>query len=391
MAKKVNISVIGMGIMGCVHAQDVMDLINTRLVAICDLDREKADKAAAQWGVRAYYDYRSLLEHPGLEAVIIATPHYDHTPISIEAFRHNIHVLVEKPIAVHTRDARKMIEAFMTAKKKFPELVFSAMFMQRTYGYWLKIRDLIDSGQLGKLVRTTWIITDWFRPQIYYDSGGWRATWAGEGGGVLLNQCPHNLDLYQWLVGMPNLVRGFVTVGKYHHIEVEDEVTAYFEHENGMIGHFITSTAESPGTNRLEIVGENGKLVFENGLLTFFCNQMSMFRFIQEATGIFDKAENEMIELSFDHHGEPGHKLIIENFAKAILKNEKLIAPAVEGIHSVMLCNAIMLSSFLDRKVRIPIDEELYVAKLHELAKQSKFHKTERQAAVSSTDMNKSF
>jgi predicted dehydrogenase len=360
MNGNVNIALIGVGNMGRSHARDVRDLPDTELVAICDVDQERADEVAAQFKVKAYYDYQDLFEQTGLDSVIIATPHYDHTPISIDAFQKGIHVLVEKPIAVHARDARKMIEAYQSAQEKYPGLVFSAMFMQRTYGYWLKIKDLIDSGELGQLVRTTWIITDWFRTQIYYDSGGWRATWAGEGGGVLLNQCPHNLDLYQWFVGMPDRVTGFASIGKYHHIEVEDEVTAYFEHNNGMVGHFITTTAESPGTNRLEIVGENGKLIFENGKLTFYRNRLSMFKFIKEAASSFDKVENWVIDVPFKHHGQPGHKLIIENFANAILKGEKLIAPAVEGINSVMLGNAIMLSSFLNRTVEMPLDEDVY-------------------------------
>ena len=202
-----------------------------------------------------------MLEHQALDAIIISTPHYDHTPITIAVLEKGIHVLVEKPIAVHVKDAHKMIAAYERAKQTTPNLIFAAMFMQRTYGHWRKIKALIDGGELGRLVRTTWLITDWFRTQSYYNNGGWRATWKGEGGGVLLNQSPHNLDLYQWFVGMPKRVTGFASLGKYHRIEVEDEVTAYFEHENGMIGHFITSTAESPGTNRLEMVGENGKLV----------------------------------------------------------------------------------------------------------------------------------
>jgi predicted dehydrogenase len=391
MSEKLKIAVIGVGNMGYPHARDIIDLPNTELVAVCDIDQERADEVAAQFEVKAYYDYKVLFEQSGLDGVIIATPHYDHTPISIDAFQKSIHVLVEKPIAVHTKDARKMIDAYESAKQEYPNLVFSAMFMQRTYGFWQKIKDLIDSGEIGKLVRTTWLITDWFRTQIYYDSGGWRATWAGEGGGVLLNQCPHNLDLYQWFVGMPNRVTGFVTIGKYHHIEVEDEVTAYFEYDNGMVGHFITTTAESPGTNRLEIVGENGKLIFENGELTFSRNRMSMFKFIEEAAGGFDKVENEVVNVSFEHHGQPGHKLIIENFANAVLKGEKLIAPAVEGINSVMLGNAIMLSAFLNKPVDIPIDEDAYEKKLQELIKSSKFQKTEKQMEVSNTDMSKSF
>ena len=165
------------------------------------------------------------------------------------------------------------------------------MFQQRTHGFWRKIKEMIDQGQLGKLVRATWIITDWFRSQTYYNNGGWRATWKGEGGGVLLNQCPHNLDLYQWFFGMPQRVAGFASIGKYHHIEVEDEVTGFFEHANGMVGHFITTTAESPGTNRLEIVGELGKLVFEEGKLSFSKNQSSMFDFIKESPTAWDRVE----------------------------------------------------------------------------------------------------
>jgi predicted dehydrogenase len=375
--------------MGRLHARDVHELANTELVAVCDLQPARADEVAAEYGIKAYYDYRHLLAEAGLQAILIATPHYDHTPISIAALLQGLHVLVEKPIAVHAQDARRMVEAYERARKAHPDLVFAAMFMQRTYGHYLKIKDLIDSGELGRLVRTTWIITDWFRTQIYYDSGGWRATWAGEGGGVLLNQCPHNLDLYQWLVGMPDRITGFASIGKYHDIEVEDEVTACFEHDNGMIGHFVTSTAESPGTNRLEVVGEKGKLVLENERLAFYHNRSSMLRFIEEATGGFDKVENRLCEVPFQHHGQPGHKLIIENFADAILSGEVLVAPAVEGLYSVMLGNAIMLSSFLNKTLQMPIDEDLYKKKLMDLVQNSRYQKT--TSDVSDVDMTKSF
>ena len=386
---KLKMAVVGVGNMGCLHARDIHELTNTELVAVCDSKRDRADGVAGQYGVKAYYDYRDLLADASVEGLLIATPHYDHTPISIAALRQGVHVLVEKPIAVHVKDARSMIHAYETAKASHPDLVFAAMFMQRTYGQYLKIKDLIDSGELGKLVRTTWIITDWFRTQIYYDSGDWRATWAGEGGGVLLNQCPHNLDLYQWLVGLPARVTGFAQIGKYHDIEVEDEVTAYFEHENGMAGHFVTTTAESPGTNRLEIVGELGKLVLEDERLTFYRNRRSMLRFLEEATGGFDKVEYSVAEVPFQHHDQPGHRLIIENFANAVLGGEPLIVPAVEGLHSVMLGNAIMLSSFLDRTVELPIDGDLYERKLVELVQRSRFQKTARD--VSDLDMSKSF
>lgn len=386
---KLRMAVIGVGNMGRLHVQDVHSLANTLLVAVCDINRERADAAAAQYGVKAYYDYRDLLAGADLDGLLIATPHFDHTPISIAALQQGIHVLVEKPIAAHAKDASRMIDAYEAAQATYPGLVFAAMFMQRTYGHYLAIKDLIDAGELGRLVRTTWIVSDWFRTQIYYDSSDWRATWAGEGGGVLLNQCPHNLDLYQWLVGMPARVTGFAHIGKYHNIEVEDEVTAYFEHENGMVGHFVTTTAESPGTNRLEIVGDMGKLVLEDQRLTFYRNRRPMLRFIEEATGGFDKVEHWVCQVPFTHHGQPGHRLIIENFANAVLHGEPLIAPAVEGIHSLRLGNAIMLSSLLKRTVEMPLDEDVYETMLMGLIKNSRYRKATRAEGI--VDMSKSF
>lgn len=388
-SSKVRLAVIGVGSMGSMHLRDITSLDNIELAAVCDTDQARADKYAQQYSVPAYYDHRALLEAGGLDGVIVATPHYDHTPIAIDFMNRGINVLTEKPIAVHTLDAKKMIAAYEQARIKYPELKFAIMFQQRTYGFWQKIKDLIENGDLGRLVRTTWIITDWFRTQAYYDNGGWRATWSGEGGGVLLNQCPHNLDLYQWLVGLPVRVNGFVTIGKYHNIEVEDEVTGYFEHDNGMVGHFITTTAESPGTNRLEIVGENGKVVFEDGKLMFYRNRSSMLEFIQTCPRSFDKVENWPIEVPYQHHGQPGHRLMIENFASAIRSGEPLISEGVEGIRGLSLGNAIMLSSFLKQPVEIPFDDALYAEKIAELARTSRFQKVVRQQET--TDLGKSF
>ena len=373
--RRVRLAMVGLGNMGHVHARHIAALSGAELVAVCDVNPQVADTYAAEHGVSAYYDYRNMLANAALDGLVIATPHYDHVQIALDAFAQGIHVLVEKPIAAHAADARKMIIGYGAALAKQPDLLFAAMFMQRTYGHWQKIKDLIDTGELGQLVRTTWIITDWFRSQAYYDSGGWRATWRGEGGGVLLNQCPHNLDLYQWLVGMPQRVTGFASLGKYHNIEVEDEVTAYMEHANGMIGHFITSTGESPGTNRLEIAAEHGRLVFENGKLTFYRNRSSMLRHIRESTQGFAKVEHWVCDVPFQHHGRAGHDLIIANFADAIAQGAELIAPAIEGYHSVALGNAIMLSSLERRPVDIPLDEDLYARKLQDLSATSRYEK----------------
>jgi predicted dehydrogenase len=385
----VRLAVIGAGVMGSSHVRDIPTLENAELAAVCDIDHERADRFAEGYEVPAYYDYHDLLESGKVDAVMIATPHYFHTPIAIDFMRRGIHVLTEKPIAVHTRDALKMIAAYEEAKAQNPELVFAIMFQQRTYGYWQKIRQMINDGELGKLVRATWIITDWFRTQAYYDNGGWRATWSGEGGGVLLNQCPHNLDLYQWFFGLPKKVTGFAAIGKYHNIEVEDEVTGFFQYENGMVGHFITTTAESPGTNRLEIIGEKGKLVFEKGSLVFNRNVESMFDFIKTCPRSFDQVENEQVEIPYEHHGQPGHKIMLQNFVNAILHGEPLIAPAPEGIRGLSLGNAMMLSSFLGRTVELPLDDDAYADRILELARTSRFQKENRPQ--DDVDLSKSF
>lgn len=386
---RINLAVIGAGIMGSSHVRDIAArLPSARLAAICDIDRERADRYAAEYRVPAYYDHRSLLQQPGLDAVLVATPHYDHTPISIDALGQGIHVLVEKPLAVHVNDGQRMIAAYARARQDHPHLQFGIMFMSRTHPHWLRIKEILDSGRLGRLVRVTWLVTDWYRTQAYYDNGGWRATWRGEGGGVLLNQCPHNLDLYQWLFGLPQRVTGFAHIGKYHDIEVEDEVTGYFEHANGMTGHFVATTAESPGTNRLEIVGEMGKLVFEAGRLTTFRNERSMLENARTSTVAFDSIPYHPEEITCEPLTDYGHWKVTEAFARAILDGSPLIAHAPEGLHSLMLGNAMMLSSFRGRPVDLPIDSNAYEKRLRKLIAASRYQKVVRQAE---TDPDKSF
>ncbi len=386
--KKLKVGLIGLGNMGSGHARDLSDMPNVDLVGVCDLIREKADSFASSCGTTAYYDYKDLFAKSGLEAVVIAVPHFDHTPITIDALGRGIHVMCEKPVAVHVNDARKMDAAYAEAKKKFPNLIYGLMFMERTYPNYIKIKDILDSGELGQLVRATWINTAWFRSQAYYNSGGWRATWAGEGGGILTNQCPHNLDMYQWLFGLPEKVNGFAHIGKYHDIEVEDEVTGYFEHANGMVGHFIVSTAETPGTNRLEIVGEHGRLIYENGKITMNRNRMSMFKFLRETPESFGNVESWYTEIPSQPNIPSPHRRVTERWVDTILGNGTLIAEGHEGIHSVMLANAIMLSSHKTQAVTLPLDGNEYEAVLKERAAGSRFVKTVTHVDV---DMNKSF
>ncbi len=386
---KVRLAVIGVGNMGSAHVREIAGRVsNVQLAAVCDIDQARAERYAADYAVPAFYDYRQLLRDIALDGVVIATPHYDHTPISIAAFEQGLHVLVEKPMAVHIKDGRKMIAAYGKARQYKPDLVFAIMFQQRTYSYWRKIKEMLTRGELGRLVRATWIITDWFRTQSYYDNGGWRATWRGEGGGVLLNQCPHNLDLYQWFFGLPRRVTGLAALGKYHNIEVEDEVTAFFEHANGMVGHLITSTAESPGTNRLEIVGELGKLVFESGKMTFQRNQSSMLEFICQSLDAFDKTPCQEQVIEFPAQVDWGHATVLAAFGNAILRGEPVIVQATEGLNSLMLGNAIIHSHFLGQPVELPIDEDAYETRLLELAATSRYQKVVREADL---DVSKSF
>ncbi|HMP74042.1 MAG TPA: Gfo/Idh/MocA family oxidoreductase [Kiritimatiellia bacterium] len=355
----VRVGVIGAGNMGSFYARELAGggVQGAVLAGVCDADPGRLDS----WPeVAGFTDAEGLLNSGEVDAVIIATPHYAHTPIGIAALERGLHVLVDKPISVHKADALRLIAAH-----RDPTQVFAAMFNQRTDGFYWKIKELLDGGAVGEIRRVNWIITNWFRTEAYYASGGWRATWAGEGGGVLLNQCPHQLDMLCWLVGTPVRVQAECRFGRYHEIEVEDDVTALLDFANGATGVFVTSTGEAPGTNRLEIAGEKGKVVFEDDRLTFYENAEPMSEFSRRTTEGF--AAPEVTVRTFDglDHGEQ-HLGVLRNFVAAIREGERLIAPAAEGLASVELANAMLMSAFEGRAVELPLDAEVYEARLRE-------------------------
>lgn len=371
---KVKIGLVGLGNIGRHHIRYLKTMNDVELVGVCDTVKDRADRYAEEMNTNAYFSHTELFEKSGLEAVIIAVPHFFHTEIAEDAFARGLHVLCEKPLAVHVNDAKKSTAAYEKAKENNPNLIFGIMFQERTLPFYKKLKDIVDGGELGKLTRVTWINTAWFRSQAYYDSGDWRATWAGEGGGILTNQCPHNLDTYQWLFGVPDRISGHANIGKYHDIEVEDEVTAYFEHDNGMIGHFIVTTAESPGTNRFEIVGENGRLVYENEKLIFYRNRISMLKFLKETKEGFANVESWYTEIPVNTNVPTGHKVVTEKFVQAVLNGGgELIAHGTEGIKGLTIANGIMLSSFNKKMIDVPFDADEYENKLNELIKTSKF------------------
>jgi len=381
---KVRIGIIGIGNMGSAHVEYLSagEVPNAELTAVCDINPERLRWAKERLGDKVQYfdNAEALLDSKMVDGVLIATPHYDHPILAIEAFKRGLHVLTEKPAGVYTK---KVAEMNLAAEKSGK--VFGIMYNQRTNPLYQKFRDLVKSGELGEIKRTNWIITDWYRSQSYYDSGGWRATWKGEGGGVLLNQCPHNLDLWQWICGMPVRVRAFCSYGKYHDIEVEDDVTAYVEYENGATGVFITSTGDAPGTNRFEVTGDRGKIVLEDGKLTFWRLRISERQFNREYRGGFGSPECWRCEIPV-RGVETAHKGITTDWVNAILKGTPLLAPGVEGINGLTISNAMHLSSWLDGWVEIPFDEDLFYEKLQEKIRNSNFQKKTDKSKVLNVD-----
>ncbi len=373
--EKVRFGIIGLGNMGSAHCStflkgkkeadgSYLPVQNGVLTAICDIKPERIEKIKEMEGAEglaSFTDYKEMLSSGLVDAVIIAVPHYFHPPIAIEALNAGLHVISEKPAGVYTKQVKEMNEV---AKKS--DKLFAVMFNQRTNCVYRKMRELVQNGEIGQIKRVNWLITNWYRSQSYYDSGDWRATWRGEGGGVLFNQCPHQLDLLQWVTGMmPVRIHSFCHFGKWHDIEVEDDVTAYLEYENGATGVFITSTADAPGTNRFEIVGTKGKLVCNDGKnLTFLRNKVDEREFCFTCTTGFGQPEKEEVAVETDgmnlqHYG------IIENFANAILGIEPLFVDGTEGIHGVELMDAMLLSTWLDKTVSLPIDDDLYLEELN--------------------------
>ena len=365
------LGIIGCGVMGKEHMKVIPDLPRVQLGAVSDSSEQNLSAATETYGVKGFADAEQMLDSGLIDAVLIATPHYFHPQFALAAFDRDLHVLTEKPVAVTAAAAQEMNEA----AGQRPHLKFAAMFQLRSAEKWRKIKELIDTGRLGELRRVAWIATDWFRTQTYYDSGSWRATWAGEGGGVLLNQCPHNLDLLCWLTGKPSSVVANVALGKHHDIEVEDEVTAMLEYPGSATGVFVASTSESPGSNYLEITGDRGRIIAPapgGGGSTF------QFTELETSAGEFCRTSSTvsshppMAHDTIECEDAGGHGDVIANFADAVLDGKPLIAPAEQGLDSVELANAMVMSGLEGCRIDLPMDRQGYEALLQRLIEESK-------------------
>ena len=368
--KELRVGIIGIGNMGWAH----LDCIYNRNVegmtvtAVCDIDSERLKAAGESFpGVELYGDYRALLAKDNTDAVIVAVPHPLHAEIGMAALRAGRHLMVEKPADISVSRAERL-----GAAAKESGRVFGIMFNQRTNMLFQRARELVRGGELGGLKRTVWIITNWYRTQSYYDSGDWRATWSGEGGGVLLNQAPHNLDLWQWICGMPAAVSALCETAKYHNIEVEDEAVLRTRYANGASGVFITSTGEFPGTNRLEISGTKGKIVIEDGVLKHW-------RLETDEREVCQTSREGFCSIPFEYNeyrsgGETAHRGILQNFTNAVLYGEELLAPGYDGVNELTLSNAAYLSQWKDgREIALPFDTAEFDRLLAERAAGSEY------------------
>lgn len=360
MSAPLRVGVVGLGTMGTKYAELLRagKIAGATLAAVCN---RRPEPRAAYADVPGFENIKGLLKAHAADAIIIATPHYAHTAIAIAALRCDLHVLVDKPIAVHKADAEKMLAAHRSTAS-----VFAIMFQMRTDPRYRKIKNLLTEGALGRIQRVQWTLTDWFRTDTYYRAGEWRATWRGEGGGILLNQAPHQLDLLQWLVGQPERVRAWCHFGKYHQIEVEDEVTAYLEFADGATGVFIASTGEAPGTNRLEIAGDRARIVLEGSRLTLDTNEVPAAELRAKSPEMFAVPRTTRQEFLVEPPPD-AHRAVMQNFVDAIRECAPLIAPAEEGLRSLELANAMILSSVTDRTVALPISSRRYAAELKKL------------------------
>ena len=366
MSQKVRMGVIGAGNMGSAHIKCIQDgnCPEIEITAVADIKPERLEHIPVS---RKFSSTAVMLESDVIDAALIVTPHYDHPSLAIECFNKGIHVMLEKPAGVYTKQVREMND---TASKN--DVVFGIMYQQRTDHIYRKMKEIVDSGRMGRIRRINWLITNWYRPQVYYDSGAWRASWRGEGGGVLINQCPHNLDLLQWICGMPVMVDAKMSFGKWHDIEVEDDVTAYMEFENGATGTFITSTGDTPGSNRFEITFDGGKLVSENGKLTIWELEQLEQEFSAVNTKPFGApgVTESLVETDGKSEQYVG---ILNAFAGAILRGEPLIANGIEGINGLMISNSMHLSAWKGTPVTLPVDEDIFYNELMKRVEKSRF------------------
>ena len=321
-------------------------------------------------GIEVFRDVDTLLDAGVADVVVVATPTMDHEETSRKVLTTGCHLVVEKPMAMTVLGARRIIDA------RPSEAVAAVMLNQRYHGTYRRIREIVKGGLLGRIHRFSWIMTAWYRPNAYFAVSSWRGTWPGEGGGALLNQGIHNLDILQWILGLPASVYARAGFGKFHSIDVEDEVTALFEYDDGLSGVLVVSTGEAPGTNRFEIVGDRGTLVFEADTIRLAMTDRNVSEHRATSRDLFESPnfteQREVPAATANQHAE-----VFNDVVGAVSEGRPVATPLEDGVASIELANAILVSAWEDRRVDLPVDAVAYHEALERRIEASDFREPE--------------
>lgn len=352
----VRLGVIGLGNIGRTY----VDLIVGGQVPGAELTAVSSRTVPDESPAMHFSRFDDLLDSGLVDAVIVATPTMSHPEIGAAAAARGLPVLMDKPLAMSVRQASSLVETLAAAGSS------AVMLNQRFDPYYREIHQLISDGAIGEVMRFSWIMTAWYRPDVYYEVSSWRGTWVGEGGGLLINQCIHNLDVLQWLVGLPSSVSAIAGFGKYHAIDVEDEVTATLSYASGTTGVVVASSGEAPGINQLDIIGDRGSIRYDGETLTLKRSEVSVRTHCRNTSEMFGMPQfaNETVTPADADAAESQHAQVLRNFVGSIAYGEPLLTPVSEGLNSLQLANAILLSAWQGVPVPVPIDEASFEAEL---------------------------
>jgi len=387
--KKVRFGVIGLGNMGMLHCRFIQAAGSRSfcVTAGCDCDPRRK-RIAKDCGIHFFSDAQEMYDSGLIDAVIITTPHYWHPPLTFRAARRGIHVLCEKPLASSVGQARAMI-----AECRKRKVALGAMLQQRCRPAMVKMKQLVDQGAIGDIFRVQMICSSWFRTQRYYDSGAWRGTWDGEGGGVLINQAPHSLDLFQWVgLGLPKTIVANVAT-REHKMECEDTANVICDYGSGRVGYIYASTAEEPGMEQLMLIGDKGTLTAEGGSkLTIGRLRVPISKHVYasrkaSAGGAEQKLTVSQVKVSAR---KSGHIDVIRAFANHILKGTPMVATGAESLIELEISNAAYLSGYNNsRSIKLPVDAKAMERLLDRLIRTRSTGRGGNMRALAARDMKK--
>ncbi|KPK80563.1 MAG: hypothetical protein AMJ81_11855 [Phycisphaerae bacterium SM23_33] len=383
--KRVRFGIIGCGVIGSSHARQIVQAKagDFRLAAVADIRPEMAERLGKEHGVPWFKDGYALMDSGLVDAVIIGTPHYHHPPLTIAAARRGLHVLCEKPVAVSVGPARAAV-----AECKKRRVAMGVMFQQRNRPEMRKMKDMVQAGAVGEIFRVQMICSSWYRTQFYYDSGAWRGTWLGEGGGVLINQAPHSLDLFQWIGGMPRRVVATVDT-RHHKIEVENTANAVLDYGKGKTGYIYATTAEAPGLEQMMVCGDKGTLVAEGGKLRLAkLNVLSIRKHLLGAKAGMRPPECTWRDVPLPNI-RGSHINIIRAFVGHVLHGRPLAATGQEGINELELSNAIYIAGYKNKPVELPVNAAEMERLLTELARKHGTGKSENIRRRANAELKK--